>query len=105
MTEPNVEEAIQKVKEGAARSYEVVVNAYHRRLRALVAAACPPGIEADEIAHLAFVTAFRQIHQYRPGTDFYAWLSVIARNLLLAEYKNVKRESKHRKDFLRHETT
>ena len=35
---------------------------------------CPPRVEPDEIAHIAFPRAYRRI-AHRPGTDFFAWLS------------------------------
>jgi RNA polymerase sigma-70 factor (ECF subfamily) len=99
-----VEEAIRRVQGGATASYEIVIQAYARRLRRLIARLCPPTMETDEVAHLAFVTAFREIRRYQPGTEFLLWLSSIARNLILAELKRIKREIHNRQNYLEYET-
>ncbi len=95
-----VEEAIREVREGNVDAYEVVVRACQGRLRAVVANACPPGIDPNEVAHLAFVEAFGKIDQYTPNTRFFAWLSAIARVLLLVELRKVKREARRREAYL-----
>jgi DNA-directed RNA polymerase specialized sigma24 family protein len=70
MNEGNVEEAIRRVRDGSVDAYETVVGSCQGRLRAMIANVCPPGIDPDEIAHLAFVEAFKKIDQYVPGTRF-----------------------------------
>src|SRR5262245_40046950 len=100
MNEGNVEEAIRQVKEGSVDAYETVVRACQGRLRAMVANSCPPGIDPDEIAHLAFVEAFRKIDQYTPNTRFFAWLSTIARLHLLGELRKMRREARSRENYL-----
>jgi RNA polymerase sigma-70 factor (ECF subfamily) len=87
-----IEAAIEQVRAGNVDAYARVVDTYERRLRVSLAGRCPPGVDADEIAHLAFVEAYRQIDRYRAGTEFYVWLWVIARNKLREEArKNMRR--------------
>jgi len=100
--DPHVEGAIERVKAGTVDDYGVVVQAFHQRLRNFLVGSCPPGVDADEIAHRAFIEAFRQIQHYRLGTNFYGWLSVIARNLLLAELKRYQRLQKNSSSYLEH---
>jgi RNA polymerase sigma factor (sigma-70 family) len=100
--DPHIEGAIERVKAGAVNDYRDVVQAYHQRLRNFLVGSCPPGVDADEIAHRAFIEAFRQIQHYRLGTNFYGWLSVIARNLLLAELKRYQRLQKNSSSYLEH---
>lgn len=100
MNEGNVEEAIRRVREGSVDAYETVVAACQGRLRAMIAAVSPPGIDPDEIAHLAFVEAFKKIDQYAPNTRFFAWLSAIARLLLLSEIRKLRREARTRENYL-----
>lgn len=102
MSEPHIEAALEQVKHGAADDYAVVIGAYQRRLRAWLAGVCPPGVEPDEIAHRAFIEAYQQIDRYQAGTRFYSWLSVIARNLLLAELKRRQRQEKNSANYLQH---
>jgi RNA polymerase sigma-70 factor (ECF subfamily) len=103
--EAEVEQALREVQEGTTASYGIVIQYHARRLRALVARHCPPTVETDEIAHLTFVTAYREIHRYQPGTQFFVWLSSIARNLILAELKRLKRDFHNRQNYLDYETT
>ena len=101
-SDPRIEDAIRRVKAGEIDAYGDVVGAYHHRLRNLLVGSCPPGVDADEVAHRAFIEAFRQIQNYRLGTNFYGWLSVIARNLLLAELKRLQRQHKNNAAYLEH---
>jgi len=97
-----IERRIRRVQSGDVEAYTRVVLHYQRRLRAIVAASCPPGVDADEIAHEAFVEAYKRIDAYEIGTDFFAWLSTFARNLLLRECTRAKRASQNRLGYLRH---
>lgn len=100
MDERNIEEAIRRVCEGSVDAYETVVDACQGRLRAVIANACPSGIDPDEIAHLVFVEAFRKIDQYTPNTHFFAWLAAIARLLVLEELRKLRREARTRENYL-----
>ncbi len=94
MDDRAIEAALRRVQAGHREDYAVVVNAWQRRLRAAVAGHCPPGIDPDEIAHMAFVEAYKRIDRYAPGTRFYAWLAAIARNILLNECRRTRREAR-----------
>lgn len=98
--DPHIESALERVKAGSIDDYGEVVRAYQQRLRNSIIGSCPPGVDADEVVHRAFIEAFRQIQRYEPGTNFYGWLSVIARNLLLAEIKRCQRLQKNSANYL-----
>ena len=87
----DVEEAIVAVQAGHTEAYARVVEAHHRQLRAAVAGRCPPGLDADDIAQQAFINVYAKIDQYKPGTNFSAWLWVVARHILLTEIRKLKR--------------
>lgn len=101
MTDPSVEQAIQRVKDGHLAAYEVVVNAYQARLRAVLAGVCPPGVDPDEIAHHAFVEAFRKIDGYAAGTNFFAWLAAIGRTQVLMELRRQRNEARKHESYAR----
>src|SRR5437667_12152702 len=105
MNEETIEEAIRRVREGSVDAYETVVAGCQGRLRAMISNMCPPGLDPDEIAHLAFVEAFKKIDQYTPNTRFFAWLSAIARILLLVEIRMRKREARGRESYLEQAVT
>lgn len=100
MTAPEIQQAIERVRDGSLDDYRTVVAAYHQRLRAALAGLCPPGADADEIAHLAFIEAYRNLDRFEPGSNFFAWLCAIARHRLLAECKRLQRQSHNRQNFL-----
>src|SRR5258706_15878566 len=100
MNEGDIEEAIRRVRDGSVDAYEDVVGSCQGRLRAMISNYCPPEIDPDEIAHLAFVEAFRKIDQYAPNTRFFAWLGTIARLLLLVELRKLRRAVRTRTHYL-----
>jgi RNA polymerase sigma-70 factor (ECF subfamily) len=100
MNDPDIDQAILRVQAGSTEDYQTVVAAYHRRLRVWLAAFCPPGVEADEITHVAFLEAYRRIARYRAGTDFFAWLCAFARNLVLTECEKIQRRARNQQNYL-----
>ena len=100
MNDPDIDQAILRVQAGSTEDYQTIVAAYHRRLRLWLAAFCPPGLEADEVTHLAFLEAYRRIARYRAGTDFFAWLCAFARNLVLTECEKIQRRARNQQNYL-----
>lgn len=100
MTEAEIHRAIERVRNGDVDDYRTVVAAYHQRLRASLAGLCPPGTDVDEVAHLAFIEAYRNLSRFKAGTNFFAWLCAIGRNRLMAEYKRLHRQSRNQQNYL-----
>ncbi|GDY14364.1 sigma-24 [Planctomycetota bacterium] len=86
----DLDDAIRRVQAGDAEAFTLLVETYQRALRTWVARYCSPGIEADEIAHRAFIAGFQSIHRFTGGA-FLPWLCAIARHELLGELKRQKR--------------
>jgi len=95
-----VEAALARVQEGDVDAFEAVVRHHGPWLRGWCVVRCPPDLEADEIAHRAFITAFREIQAYTPGTNFRAWLATIARHQLLAACKELARRRRRERPGL-----
>jgi RNA polymerase sigma-70 factor, ECF subfamily len=100
MSDPDIDQAILRVRAGSLEDYQAVVAAYHRRLRTWLSGFCPPSVEPDEIAHVAFLEAYRRLAQYRIGTDFFAWLCAFARNLVLTECEKIQRRARNQQNYL-----
>lgn len=100
MNDPDIDQAILRVQAGSTEDYQTIVAAYHRRLRLWLAAFCPPGVEADEVTHVAFLEAYRRIARYKAGTDFFAWLCAFARNLVLTECEKIQRRARNQQNYL-----
>ncbi len=91
-----VTRAILETRNGNEDAYGIVVQAFQKRLRHSLAWRCPAHVDPDEVAHLAFLAAYKRIASFRPGTDFYAWLRVFARNIMLAQINKAKRAARNR---------
>ena len=93
--------AILAVRKGDARAFESLVDAHLDQLRAFIALKLPVAHLVDEIAHEAFVFAFRRMAEFEPGTSFRAWLRAIAINLIRAEVQRYAREQSGRLHYAR----
>ena len=83
---------IERVQQGDLDAYERLMDLHVRRLRAYVALNAPAKYLVDEVAHEAFVFAFRRIKEFTPGTSFQAYVRAIAEQVLRAEVQRFSRE-------------
>jgi RNA polymerase sigma-70 factor (ECF subfamily) len=95
MDDPVIEAAIERVRGGDVDAFGEVVRACEWSLRGWIAARCPPEVDPDEVAHLAFIQAFTHLGEYTAGTRFRSWLWTIARNQLLSEIQKARRREGH----------
>jgi RNA polymerase sigma-70 factor (ECF subfamily) len=86
-----LDDAIQRVRDGNTAVFEVVVRQFERPLRAWLAVHAPPGVDVDEVAQLSFIAAYTRIRDYELGTNFAAWLFTIARFRLKTEVSRLRR--------------
>jgi RNA polymerase sigma-70 factor (ECF subfamily) len=85
------EAAIRRVLGGDLQAFAVIVRRFERPLRGWLATHAPPGADVDDIAQASFVAAYRSLVDYRPGTNFAAWLFTIARFQLQTEATRLRR--------------
>jgi RNA polymerase sigma-70 factor (ECF subfamily) len=90
---------IKQVQCGDVEAYEQLMDLHVRRLRSFIALRAPVPHLIDEIAHESFVYAFRNIHQFRAGGNFSAWLMAIAVNLMRSEKQRHSREVANRENY------
>jgi len=77
----NIDQIIAKILSGNPDLYREIVETYESRVRAVVAAMVPdPNVTAD-MTQEVFVIAYQRLASYRTGTNFFAWLRTIARNV------------------------
>lgn len=88
----DIEAALARVRDGDPQAFAVVVHRFQRPLRAWLAARCPPELDADDLAQATLVTAFTRLADYRPGSDFAAWIWTIARFQLRGAYTGLSRQ-------------
>jgi RNA polymerase sigma-70 factor, ECF subfamily len=100
-TTSSFDQAVATVLAGDADAYRVVVEATEARLRVIAAAILPARELVDDAVQEAYVIAYRKLAEYRPGSDFIAWLGAIVRNVALNERRRWLRHE-HLKSDLRH---
>ena len=89
-------ELLLRVRRGDVEAFAPVVRRHLPSLRAFVAGKLPVPHLADEIAHEAFVFAFRHLQEFDPRRPFRSWLRGIAWNLIRAELQRFAREQVNR---------
>src|SRR5262245_51744495 len=73
-----LEDAIRAVLQGDSGAFAPIIEQTEARLRASLALQVPDRELVDEVAHQAYITAYRKLAEYQPGTNFTAWLRRIA---------------------------
>lgn len=87
----DLEAQIRRAQAGDLDAFESIIRAFEGALRAWTITRCPPGGDADDVAQRTFIEIYRRIAEYRPGTDFRAWLFTVARFQLRAETTRLQR--------------
>ena len=99
MTE--LDDALRRARGGDADAYGIVVKATQARLRSFIAGYVPRAEWVDDIAQQTYVSAYRDLRKYEPGTDFAAWIRRIAYNHLRAELERASRRRRLEGELLR----
>lgn len=94
--DPGDADLLRRVKRGDTDAFAPVVRRHLPSLRAFVALHLPVPHLVDEVAHEAFVFAFRHIHEFDLERPFRPWLRSIAWQLVRAELQRFAREQVNR---------
>jgi RNA polymerase sigma-70 factor, ECF subfamily len=95
----NLEACVAAVRAGEREAYRQVVELCEARVRIVLAAILPDSDGVDDLAQEVFVTAYGKLNEYRPGSDFVAWLKAIARGLALNERRRWFRQARMKGKF------
>ena len=74
---------VQATLEGDARSFEILVERYERRLFGLVRHYTRSAVEVEDIVQDTFLKAFSRLETFQSSSAFYTWLYRIAVNTIL----------------------
>lgn len=96
------DDLICAVQAGDLTAFEQLIHLHSSRVRAFVSMRLPVSHLVDEIAHEAFVFAYRHIGEFALGSNFGAWLRAIANNLVRAEVLRYSRSVKNQQNYLEH---
>ena len=84
---------------GDREAYREIISLSEARMRVVLAAILPDASAVEDVAQEVYVTAFYKLGDYRPGSEFLAWLVTIARNLALNERRRWHRRERFKAKF------
>jgi RNA polymerase sigma-70 factor (ECF subfamily) len=94
------EEQVRRARSGDSDAYCALVEAFEPRIRAFVAARLADRHLVPDLVQETFIYAYRHLSEYRPGTNFSAWLYAIARMTVLAALKSQARKTQAHRSYL-----
>ena len=77
--------AVRDVLAGRLDAYRELIVLAEGRVRLVLASLAPDPTSIDDLAQEVFLHIHDRLKDYRPGTDFLAWVREIARNFALNE--------------------
>lgn len=102
----NLDPIIAQIRAGNSDLYGKIVDAFEGQVRAVLAAMIPDPNLVPDMTQEVFVTAYRRLDSYQPGTNFSAWLRTIARNVAQNErrrwYRQREKEAGFRAEVAHH---
>jgi RNA polymerase sigma-70 factor, ECF subfamily len=83
---------VERVKQGDARAFELLVVKYQRRIERLIGRMVRDVDLVQDIAQETFIRAYRALPQFRGESAFYTWLYRIAVNTAKKALVDLKRD-------------
>ncbi|HEX3131994.1 MAG TPA: sigma-70 family RNA polymerase sigma factor [Planctomycetota bacterium] len=97
-----IDALVRQAQAGDGEAFGTLVRTYEWAVRAWITARCPAGADADEVAQVTFVEAFKNLGRYQPGGDFRAWLFTIARYQVMSELTRLRRLADYHERYFPH---
>ncbi|MHB8095652.1 MAG: RNA polymerase sigma factor [Candidatus Aminicenantales bacterium] len=94
-----LEKVIQNCLEGDRGAWEMLVNAYSKKVFNMAYQFSGSYQEAEDLTQDIFVKLYGSLKKYDPGKNFTAWLLTLTKNHLIDEYRRTKLEKSQRDDF------
>lgn len=96
---------VQECLEGKQGAWEMLVNAYSKRIFNMAYQFTGGYEEAEDMTQNIFLKIYTALVKYDLEKNFSAWLLTIAKNYLIDQYRRTKWERKTRDDFNEHYLT
>lgn len=91
--DPDLNTLLDRIGRGETDLFLHVVHRYELMLRGYLTAQLYDLTVADDLAQEVFITAWRDLADFRRGEDFGAWLRGIARHRLLTHFRSHQRRA------------
>ncbi len=93
MTKQELDKLMLRLQRGDESAFEQIYNDTKRGLFAFIMSICRNYQTAEDMMQTAYIRLRTTISQYRAGSNAYAWLYTIAKNVTINEINRRKRES------------
>jgi len=97
-----IERIVRGCTEGKEGAWQMLVNAYSKRVFNLAYQFAGSYEEAEDLTQDIFLKLYNSITKYDFEKNFTAWLLTLARNHLIDQYRKTKWEKKSRDEFDEH---
>ena len=97
----DVDQVVAAVRSGRTEAYAEIVARYQQEVWRIAARLLADRDATGDLVQQVFVDAYFHLGQYRPGTDFGAWLRSIARNRVRREARSAARASRRLEAYRR----
>lgn len=97
MTRERLERLAERLRSGDRKAFDELYSEAHGAVYAVAYSVLRDRMRAEDVLQETFVTVWRRIESYREGTNFYAWIVTVAKNLAINESHRHARE--HAVDF------
>lgn len=91
MSGPEIAALVERARNGDARAFEGLVDAYKDKIYSYVSRMLHDPVEAEDIAQDTFVRAFQNLPNFRGASTFQTWLYRIAGNLVIDSVRRHRR--------------
>lgn len=96
------EQVVKECLEGRKGAWEMLVNAYSKRIFNMAYQFSGTHEEAEDLTQDIFIKLYSSLHKYNFEKNFTAWFLTLAKNYLIDEYRKTKWEKTRRDDFNDH---
>lgn len=97
-----IKTVIKECIEGKKGAWDMLVNAYSRRIFNMAYQFTGAYEEAEDMTQDIFMKLYTSLEKYDFEKNFSAWLLTLAKNYLIDQYRRTKWEKKTREDFNEH---
>lgn len=93
MSKEKLERLAARLKSGDKEAFDGIYAETYGAVYSSAFSVLKDRMRAEDVTQDTFVTVYRRIDSYREGTNFFAWIITIAKNLAINDYHKYIRES------------
>jgi RNA polymerase sigma-70 factor (ECF subfamily) len=95
-------DAVARFHSGDDDAFRDILMTWHARLQAMIAGSGVPLEDVPMVAQDTFLHVYDHINDFKPGTNFRAWLYAIGRNKARSWHEINRREQRNKNNAIEH---